>query len=220
VLKPIDKIETAAQSIARSLEIVVLAMDGLFETVLRDKPTVQGLRQFFAAAESVMQQSLDNVVTKLEVTYDELETSLSDSERNYLAEHDSHVETSQDASDAFWGAFTQVRAAYAKRFRDIIAARSFGTDTYKADPKVMTRAGHRWNFTDYTYLTARKMLVDWYNTVKIGYIASLGMDKFMLDSDDPEYADKVYDVDQYPDLVEELFHPRTSKLVGGAYVST
>jgi hypothetical protein len=167
-----------------------------------------------------MQQSLDNVVTKIDVTHNELEASLSDLERNYLAEHQSDVETSQDATDAFWGAFTQVRAAYAKRFRDIIAARAFGTDTFKADPKVMTRAGHRWNFTDYTYLTARKMLIDWYNTVKIGYIASVGMDKFMLDTEDPEFADKVYDVEQYPDLVEELFHPRTTKLVGGAYVSS
>lgn len=217
--KPIDLIDSTAQQIGRSLDIVVYAIDGLFEKYARENPTPQGLAQFYRAAGDIMTTALQGLMVKLTDGQHALEQTLSASERAIFDSQDDAAIRFGDAQDTFWGAFQQVRAQYVKRLREIIVARAFGLDTYNANPHVMTRNGRRWNFADYTYLTTRRILIDRYNEAKIAYIASLGAQYFTMDTEDPDLANKAFKVSDYPDIAEEYFHPRTQNLVGEAHVS-
>lgn len=216
MLKPIERIEAVAQEVGRTVELFGYALDGLFEQSVRGNPSVQGIQLFYQQAGGMMEEFTHQALNKIAHGHEALEASLSDSERTFLAEHTSSDLERSDAVEAFWGAMQQVRAQYTKRLREIIAARAFGTDTYNADPKVMTRSGRRWNFVEYGYLTARRLLVDRYNEIKIGYIVSIGGDSFVLDDGSEEH----FYVENYPIIADDLFHPRTTKLVGGIYVST
>lgn len=218
--KPIHTIEAVAQEITRSLDIIVYAIDGLYEKTVRENLTPRGIGEFYRAAGSLMVTTLQAVLVKLSNGRTALEASLSDSERTFLNAYADSELQHHDAHEALWGVFQQVRATYMKRLREVAAARAFGTDTFNPEPRVMTRNGRRWNFSDYAYLTVRGMLVNWYNEAKIGYIASINGTEFVLDTEDPTLLDMVYKVEDYPVLSDVLFHPRTSKLVGGIYVST
>lgn len=218
--KAIDVIDQTALEIARSLDIVVYAVDGLFEKYVRENPTTQGLGQFYRAAGQIMVQALDTTMTKMTAAYTSLERTLSASERIQFEALDDSELRYGEARESFWGAFQQVRAQYVKRMREIIAAHAFGTDTFNANPKVMSRNGRRWNFSDYAYLTARRILIDRYNEAKISYIVSIGATGFYMDTNNEELAKQVFSVSNYPDIAAEFFHPRTSNLVGDAHVTT
>lgn len=220
MLKPLQIIDRQATEIARNLEIVVYSLEGLFEITARDNPTYQGLQWFWVQGNDVVARAMSVSLGKIATARDELATTLSTPEREYLEK------LSVDASDAETlytsiGAFlAQAKVTFARRLREIIAARAFGHDTYNSDPRMMTRTGRRWSFSEYAYLMARQALVEFYNETKIGYMAAMGVKEFMLLTEDPTLIDTVLKVEEYPELVETLFHPRTTKLVGGPYVSS
>lgn len=219
-VKPQSIMDTHAEAIARSLDIVVYSLEGLYEKYARDNPTPQGIREFFALSSGVVRDAQEQSMAKLHQAIDALHASLSDSERDHVALLSSHVNELGEASEAFGAFLTQAKLSFCKRLRDIVLAQAFGTDTYKANPRIMTRTGRTWNFTEYAYLTARAAMVEWYNGAKIAYIAGTGATEFTLLTDDPDLIESTYKVADYPMLAGELFHPRTSKLVGGAHVSS
>lgn len=216
--KPVNILDQHAEAISRSLDIMVYSLEGLYEKMARENPTAQGVHQFWIMAHDLGDQSITATLQKLQSGIDALKASLSDSERDFLAAHDDSENFIGVAHESFGAIFAQARVAYAKRLRDLVAARAFGTDTYTANPKYMARNGHRWDFTEVTYLNSRQLMVDWYNGVKIGFLAEQGVEEFTLLTDDPELIYSTYRVDEYPQVAAELFHPRTTKLVGGAHV--
>lgn len=216
----LSTIESYAQSIARSLDILVYSLEGLFEVTVRDNPSLLGLRTFMVTSQSLSDEALDTVVLKLHEAIDVLKRSLSTSELD-------HFDSAFDielfdgvAYDAFGAFFAQARTAYAKRLREFIMARASGTDTFNAEPKIMTRNGRRWNFSDFAYVASRGLLMDWYNGVKISHLSDQGIEQFTVFTTEPDAEYGPYKVSDYPELAPELFHPRAPRLVGGAYVST
>lgn len=217
---PIEIIDTNAAIIARSLDVMVYSLEGLYEKMARDNPTMHGVSEFWLLASKVADQAVANTLNQMSVAHESLYASLSDSERSHFDEQSDYANDVEIAQGAFGAFFTQAKIAYANRLRAIVAARAFNMDTYNADPKIMTRNGRRWNFSDYAYLTARQLMVDWYNGIKIDYLSNIGATEFTLLTDDPELIYATYKVEDYPHIAADLFHPRTSKLVGSAYVST
>lgn len=216
---PLEIIDRHTAEITRSLDIVVYALEGLYEMTVRDQPNIRGLQNFWMQASDIVTRSTLNTANLLSDAEEELAASLSTPERVHaesLASDTFDVEIEYSAIGAF---LEQAKVAFARRVREVIAAKVYGMDTYNADPHIMTRNGRRWNFTDYAYLMIRQILVNWYNEVKIDYLASQGVEEFTLLTEDPDLFYTTYRVDEYPNIAPELFHPRTTKLVGGANVS-
>lgn len=217
---PIEIIDRNAEAIARSLDIMVYSLEGLYEKAVRESPTTPGLAQFWANASLVSDQSVAMAMNMVAEAARELYASLSDSERVHYDTHTDSANEAEVAYESIGAFFAQAKVSYARRLREIVTARAFNTDTYTADPRIMTRTGRRWNFSEYAYLTVRQLLVDWYNNAKVSYMAASGFKQFTLLTDNPELIDSVYDVADYPQIAADLFHPRTTKLVGEPYVST
>lgn len=219
--KPIDLIEESANAIARSLDVVVYSLDGLFERAVRDRPDYRGLTEFINQASAISDDNVNRVVARLVESMDALKASLSDSERVRLSERDDDTEAyAGEAHEAFGAFFAQAKLAYAKRLREVIAAKSFGFDTYNADPRIMLRNGQQWHFSVFAYLQTRQMLVNFYNNTKIGLYADAGIAEYTLDTEDAELMFEPYSVENYPEDAAKLFHPRTMNLVGVPYVSS
>ena len=217
---PIDILDINAASIARSLDIMVLSTESLYEKFVREDPSVRGMKTFWFHANQVRLNAVDLAIEKLLDGRSALSESLSDSERVHVERNDDTETFNLVAREALNSFMSQVQTIYAKRFRDIIAARAFNTDTYNPNPKVITGSGRKWNFTDFAYITARQLLVDWYNTSKLSYLIDNGHEEFFLLTRDPELMTETYRVDEYPEIADKLFHPRTTKLIGGPNVST
>lgn len=216
---PVHIIDEYAAKITRSLDIVVYSLEGLYEKTARDNPTNRGLGEFWLMSNAIIANGLTTAMNELTEAADALYASLSDSERaHYEAQHDSVFDHGV-AYESFGALFTQAKLTYAKRLREVISARAFGIDTYNPNPKIMTRAGHQWNFSDYAYLNSRQLLVDWYNNAKIEYLSAIGAEEFGLFTNDPELMYTSYKVADYPEIAAKLFHPRTTKLVGDEYVA-
>lgn len=217
---PIELIDHAAMEVARTAEVLVYAMEGLCEKQIRENPTAHGLNVFMQTSREMSEATLDQVVNKvMNGVEDALEASLSDSERTF---YDARVDSVQYAlivREVVWGAFQQVRSHFARRARAATIAKTTNLGP-NITPKIQARDGSNRGFKEYLYLTARSLMVNFYNEVKIGYMAENGYTEFTLDTENPELIDSVYQVEDYPELAPTLFHPRTSKLVGAYYVST
>jgi len=220
VSNPITILDEHSVAIARSLDIMILSTESLFEKFVREDPSLRGLKTFWSHASEIRERSVELVVSKMLTARNDLRASLSDSERLHSETHDDTEMFIHSVREAFRAFMSQVQTIYAKRFRDIAAARVFGSDTYNPDPRIVTGSGRKWNFTDYAFLTARQMLVDWYNTSKLDYLTENGYTEFTLYTLNPELMNEVYKVEDYPSIAEKLFHPRTTKLIGGPNVST
>ena len=218
---PIEIIDENALSLARSLDIMVYSLDGLFERTVRDNPTMLGVADFWARASDVSLENMNRVSDRLRDAMLELRASLSDSERVRELERDDDIDAVRgEAYEAFGAFFAQAKLAYAKRLRQIVAAKAMGYDAYSADPKIMLRNGQQWNFSDFAFLQTRQFLVNYYNDTKIRLYAEDGVEAYTLITDDPDLMYEVHRVEDYPDEAPTMFHPRTTKLVGAPYVST
>ncbi len=219
---PISIIDAQTADIAKSLDMVVAGFEGLFEKMARDNPTSQGLGQYWIMTTQMVAEATQVIILKINAAKSELITSLSVPEQFYLVQqHDSDY-SDQTAYSAIGSFLDQSRVAFAKRLRNIIAAHAFGkiVGTSKVDVWIMDRSGRRWNFSEFAYLTTRQILIDWYNQVKIAYMVSVGYTEFKLDTIDPNFVDNVYQIADYPELAQSLFHPRTTKLVGSPNVQS
>lgn len=218
---PIEIIDDNALSLARSLDIMVYSLDGLFEQTVRDNPNYLGLTQFWSQASEVSMENMSRVGDRLRDAMYELRASLSDSERVRELDRDDDIEVMLgEAYEAFGAFFAQAKLFYAKRLRQIVAAKAVGYDAYSDDPKIMLRNGQQWNFSDFAFLQTRQHLVNYYNDTKIRLYAEDGVEAYTLLTDDPELMYEVHRVEDYPDEAATMFHPRTTKLVGAPYVST
>lgn len=218
---PIEIIDDNALSLARSLDIMVYSLDGLFEQTVRDNPTYPGIAKFWSQASEVSVDNMNRVSDRLRDAMYELRSSLSDSERVRVIDSNDDIEAMiGEAYEAFGAFFAQAKLFYAKRLRQIVAAKAVGYDAYTPDPKIMLRNGHQWNFSDFAFLQTRQLLVNYYNDTKIRLYAEDEVEAYTLISDDPDLMYDVHQVADYPDEANTMFHPRTTKLVGAPYVST
>lgn len=220
-MNPIEIIDRHSEAIARSLDIVVYSLDGLYEKTVRDNPSMQGIYQFLTLAGQVTNESVQRAVDQLQSATIELGSAVIDSK--HVREQDLDADsddTHGEAYEAFGAFFTQAKLFYAKRLREVVVSKSYRFDTYSSDPRIMTRNGRRWNFSEYAYLTSRQLLVDWHNNTKIAAYAAAGVTEYTLMTDDPELMYGVYEVENYPEDAPTLFHPRTTKLVGAPNVSS
>lgn len=209
--KAIAKIDAWTALITRSLEVAVYAMEGVADRHAQDL-TPNGLRAYWAESGVLVDDTAALATQRMIEGRTDLEASLSDSERAFLDATDARDVFIQSAQESFGALLAHIRVTFAKRLREQIMVHVF----QGIKPTVMARDGRRLVFTDMLYLTTRQMLVEWYNQVKMGYIVSLGVKEFTLDPDDGV----VYKVSDYPDMSQDVFHPRTSTLVGGPNVST
>jgi hypothetical protein len=221
VLKPIDAIDSAAVEVAKSLDGFVYSIEGLYEKFARENPSMSGFRMFMQSSQAVRELALDSVMTSLDRITTGLKLYMSAPEQFFVSEHDDSESFRELAYRAIGSFLEQVIIACAKKFRAIISAKAFTFDTYTSNPKiVLGQSGRKWNFTEFAYLTVRQLLVDWYNQSKIAYIESIGVKEFTLDTQNIELIGQVYLIEDFPAITESLFHPRTTKLVGGPNVQT
>ena len=215
MLNSIETIDEIANKIASTSDIVIFTFQGFYELIARTNPTQGGLSEFLVYSNQIVQGNLSDITSTLrDGLHTLLERSLSDSERLHFYSVRDSLKVEETAYEAFGAVFVQAKIEYARSLRNVIGARVFGMDTYNPDPKIMSRNGKRWNFSEYVYLSARQMLIDWYNFVKISYIAEKGFKQFNLLTENKDLIDAVYEVEDYPEIAQTLFHPRTSKLVG------
>lgn len=220
-MNPIEIINQHSDAIARSLDIMVYSLEGLFEKTVRENPTMGGIREFWARASDVSAESIELAVNKLTAGIDDLRDAVVDSKHVRVSyDDDDSAEYIGEAYEAFGAFFAQAKVFYAKRLRAVVVSKSVGFDSYSADPKIMLRNGQQWNFSQFAYLTTRQLLIDWHNNIKINSYAAAGVEEYSLLTDDPELTYAVFRVDEYADQSAQLFHPRTTKLVGAPYVST
>lgn len=218
---PIEIIDENALALSRSLDIMVYSLDGLFEQTVREDLSYPGVAKFWSQASEVSVDNMNRVSDRLRDAMFELRASLSDSELLRVRESDDDIESMLgEAYEAFGAFFAQAKLFYAKRLRQIVAAKAVGYDAYTPDPKIMLRNGHQWNFSDFAFLQTRQLLVNYYNDTKIRLFAEDGVEAYTLITDDPDLMYEVYQVEDYPDDAATMFHPRTTKLVGAPYVST
>lgn len=218
---PIEIIDENALSLARSLDIMVYSLDGLFERAVRENPTYPGIAEFWSQASEVSLDNMNRVSDRLRDAMFELKASLSDSERDRVSDSYDDIDAMLgEAYEAFGAFFAQAKLFYAKRLRQIVAAKAVGYDAYSDDPKIMLRNGQQWNFSDFAFLQTRQLLVNYYNDTKIRLFAEDSVEAYTLITDDPDLMYEVHRVEDYPDEAASMFHPRTTKLVGAPYVST
>lgn len=221
MVKPIEIIDTHAVAMTRSMDIVVYAMGGLYEQTARESPNSRGVQAFWVKSGEIAESAVNGVIARLRTGLVDLNSSLSASNALRTSMSDDDIDAAcGEAQNALYALTLQARQSYAKRLREIASAQAFGYDTYQHDPRIMIRSGARWNFSDYAYLTIRQGLVSWYNNERIAAYAEQGVKGFTLLTDDPELMYDHYLVEDYPEVAEQLFHPRTTKLVGAPYVDS
>lgn len=211
--------DTVSMEVSRTFSVMVFALEGLYERHAQRDPNIMGIRDFHSASSPIISETSARINDQMRAGMMQLQASLSVPERDHFQALDDTQNYLDDAQVAIWGASLQAQALFIKRYREMIAAGA-GTRYSATSVQIMTRNGRRWNFSDYVYLTARGTLINWHNNGKISYIRSLGAEMFFVDTLNPSMIMEVYKVDNYPRITDQLFHPRTTKLVGGPYVST
>lgn len=210
-------INAHAKGAAFSLGVTVSALEALVGQYAQSNPTVQGLNIFWQESTALIGASQVTAMQDLDAAIRALEQSLSVSERAFYFSH-SHDDTVLRSAHASIGAFLeQSRLAFVQRLRGLVAARAFGMRATRVDPLIMDRAGRRRQFSEFAYLTMRQILMNWLNNTKIAAVQDGGYDRFWVQDNEVEVV-AVYDVVRYPELVDELFHPRAQRIVGGPYV--
>jgi hypothetical protein len=210
--KAINIIDTYAQQISRALDIVVYSLEGLYEKTVRDMPNMLGLRNFWALTDGILASAMVGVMASLQNGTDALGASLSQSQRDFLAAHVDDALFYGAAYESIGAFLAQARVAYARRLREVIASRAFGVDTFNPNPKIMSRDGRKFDFSEAAYLTVRQTLMDWYNQSLVGYLVSVGSETFAIESNQDAMFD-LYPLADYPLVAQELFHPRSDKVV-------
>ncbi len=210
-------INSNAKSMAYGLGVTVGALEGLVTQYSQANPTAQGLNTFWQESEALVGQAHTTAMQDLDAAIRTLEQSLSVSERSFYFSHRNDDEMLRSAHEAIGAFLAQSRNAFVQRLRGIVAARAYGMSTKRVDPLIMDRAGRRRRFDEFAYLTVRQILMNWLNNTRIAYCNAAGYLQFWVQDDEAEVI-AVYNVSHYPELVDELFHPRAQRIVGGANV--
>lgn len=212
-------INVNAKATAYGLGVTVAALDALVTQYSQSNPTPQGLNTFWQESNALVASASRTAMLEIDVCIRALERSLSVSERAFYFSHRNDDSTLEIAHAAIGAFLEQSRIAFVQRLRGIVAARAFGMRTQLGEPLIMDRAGRRRQFSEFAYLTVRQVLMNWLNNTKIAAMQAAGQTHFWVD-DSEATVTAVYAVDKYPELVDELFHPRAPRIVGGPYVST
>lgn len=201
MLDVVSRFDGLSSKMASFAELFVYSMDGFFEKTARETPNYLGLSKIRGFAQ--------NVIGEILVTAAKLPREFGFDFPDQTA-YEFFLESLKRQLE-------EVKLLYVKRFRDILIARAWQTNTGVQDARILTRNARSISITSWVLLSSRKAIIDTYNDNQIKNKVDLGITKFKLDGSD-DLLDTIFDVADYPILKDSLFHPRSTVVVGGENV--
>lgn len=191
-------------------ELYGYSLDGLLEENLRERPSTHGLYFFMGKGADLQLKTVRGVESIMR-------SALSDLRLFPDGSAESTLGLFLRAANNQLG---NLLLSYGKRFRDVLAARAWEHYAHSADPRVTTRAGRSMLAKDWGYLSSRKTLIDAYNETQLAEILNQGASKFYVFHSDPSDSrdQEIFEIQDYPEIKDVIFHPRSNLIIGGAYV--
>ncbi len=208
--EPWNVFEAYAKQVEALFELYGYSLDGLLEENLRDRPNNWGLSYFVGQGANLQFSTARGIETVMRSAHADLRL---------------FADTSTESTLGLFLRSTQnqlgnLMLSYGKRFRDVLVARAWEHYAKSSDPRVTTRAGRAVLAKEWGYLSARKALIDSYNEAKITEIMNQGATRFYVFHEDINDSrdQEIFEVRDYPEIKDVIFHPRSNLIIGGAYV--
>lgn len=212
-------IDRSCEQICSDLNLAVSALDGAYQRVYREDPSVRGLHRFMSEtqpfAESGQRLANDGFQRF------ERESALYRTAFNPNAP--GSPETNAIALQQLRTTIESLRLLAARRFKGALVSRySMGAPSAKS-MRVLNRAGQQIQGRDMLYLITRKALIDIFNEAQIDGLRSEGFVIARVHAADPQHRlqgallviDGVGydDLPHYSDVQDAWFHPRSNAVI-------
>ncbi len=204
-------LDKSAEAFTADMELVVASIEGIYHRVYRSEPSVRGLNRFLSETEQIPAAAARLAGT----AFDRFQESTPFFRTAFNPENPANPQTLSLAVSQIQSATEGVRLQAGRRFRAALVSRS-SIAPPTGSLRVLNRAGQSFNAREMFFLMGRKAMLDLFNEAQIDGLQAEGQQTARVIQRDPSHPlhGKVFAIEDYPEIQNKWFHPRSNALVG------